>query len=72
MASGMSPTSSRKSVPPLRTLELPSALPCGSGKCSGFMTKKLALDELARDGRAVEFLEWFGGPFRLPVNCTSD
>ena len=53
----MSPTSSRKSVPPCACSNLPGAIGDGAGERALHVAEQLALDQLARNRRAVHFDE---------------
>ena len=53
----MSPTSSRKSVPPSASSNLPAARRHGAGEGPLLVAEQLALDELGGHGRAVELHE---------------
>ena len=54
---GISPISSRKSVPAVRELEAPRLAGDGAGERAALVAEKLALDELLRDRRAVDLDE---------------
>ena len=50
----MSPTSSRKSAPPLAYSNLPHAIGAGVGKCALDVTKQLALENVLAERGAVQ------------------
>ena len=68
----MSPISSRKSVPPCACSKRPRRFGLGAGEGAPLVAEELALDELARDGGAVDLHEGSVGARREAVDGARD
>ena len=70
-SSGMSPISSRNSVPPSACSNCPASRGLRAGERALLVPEQLALDQLARDGRHVHRDEWPGAPLAVVVQRAS-